>query len=75
MAFVLSSSMSQNPQEVDAVLDCAKQFDLQSKQYKIVTGYSSQRTRIEAALKQAGLAWTGVVHTLDTIQGPLFNGQ
>ncbi|KAF9519373.1 hypothetical protein BS47DRAFT_28891 [Hydnum rufescens UP504] len=58
-----------NPHEVDAVLDCARQFEMQSKQYKIVTGYSAQGTKIEDALKQAGLAWSGLVHTLETIQG------
>ena len=60
---------AQNEGEVEAVVQIARRYIQEEKDFKIITPYDAQRCAIEDALKAAGLTWENTVFNVDSFQG------
>jgi superfamily I DNA and/or RNA helicase len=58
----------QNEKEIQGMVFLTDVLQRTGKSFRIITPYDAQRTRIENALKAAGLKWEDKVFNVDSFQ-------
>lgn len=67
--FQIDPSLIQNFEECKAIVQLATIFQVQEKNYRIITPYDAQRSLIEEELKKAELEWGDRCFNVDSFQG------
>lgn len=66
---IKSQLFEQNPQETQTILKMAAKLEEDQESFKIITPYVGQKTMLEDALKNAGLAYQNKCFAVDSFQG------
>jgi regulator of nonsense transcripts 1 len=72
---IVTSSLScadqlypQNPAEIDACLLLAKALETKGKDYRIISPYATQTTKISNRMKEEQMDWEGKCFNVDSFQ-------